>query len=74
LKGLLTKKVTRGGSPFLLGELLLHHGNSFFQFFDVDFESFIGFHQIIDGSAGVKNGCMVFSTAVKSDIGQRSFG
>ena len=53
--------------------IVLNHLDLLIQFFYKCPELLVGFHQVIHGTAGMKNGCMVFIPAMKADVGERSF-
>lgn len=58
--------------PF--GELILVNRELLLEVIEVLAEVLIRFLQVIDRTASVQNGCVVFSAAVQSDVCQRALG
>jgi hypothetical protein len=50
------------------------YGKLFFQVVQILPEMLVCLLQVIDRATGMKYGCVVFSSAMKSNVGQRTFG
>ena len=55
--------------PLVEGFLLSLICNTYFLFelFDIGLEALVGIHQVIDSSAGMQYGCMIFSTTMHTN-------